>query len=125
MTFNEQLSDVFDKGIHYGTDSLTPHERELFLIQDFIIEYEMGGLSSFLYNRLPDVDGIHTTIKAMQQNRLTALADLMAKVIAIFDGYAEPDESVTWQQVLRQYDPGNQLNELDQRIQELSNYGIV
>lgn len=124
MTFDEQLSDVFDRGIHNGTDSLTPYEQELFLVQDFIIEYEMGGLSGYLYNRLPDVEGIRRTIKAMQQNGLTALADLMGKVIAIFDGYAELDEFATWQHVLRQYDPENRLNELDQQIQELSNYGI-
>jgi len=36
-------------------ESLAPTDRELFCIQDSVIEYEMGGLLGYFHNRLPDL----------------------------------------------------------------------
>ena len=45
MLPHERLSKVYDHALAVGVESLTDDERELYLIQDFIIELEMGGLS--------------------------------------------------------------------------------
>ncbi len=66
MTLDERLADVFDRGLRDGLDALNPTERELFRIQDFIIDYEMGGLSGYLYNKLPDQGRILSAVEAMR-----------------------------------------------------------
>jgi len=87
---HDQLGEVFDRGLREGVDSLNPADRELFRIQDFLIEYEMGGLSGYFYNRLPDLNGIHAAIGAMRQHGLTNLASLLSEAVGLFAEYANP-----------------------------------
>jgi hypothetical protein len=96
----------------------------LFRIQDFIIEYEMGGLSAYLYNRLPDLEGIRAAVAAMRRNGLPELASLLDEAAGLFAGYIDPIPPSTWDDVLRRYDPAGRLHELQRRIAALDNYGL-
>ena len=39
MTPDERLTEVFDRGVNHGETTLSPADRELFLIQSFILDY--------------------------------------------------------------------------------------
>jgi hypothetical protein len=120
----ERLAEVFDRGLASGIDSLDVDERELYLIQDFIIDYEMGGLSPYFYNRLPDLDRIGAAIAAMRRFGLNDLATLLAEAADLFRGYTDPDPPTTWGEVLRRYDPDDRLSAVDNRIERLDHYGL-
>jgi hypothetical protein len=106
-------------------DSLSSVDRELFRIQDFIIEYEMNGLSGYFYNRLPDVANILAAVAAMRKHGLPEMASFLGEAAQLFVGYVDPDPPTTWEVVLRQYDPANQLAELELRIRKIRGYGIT
>ena len=125
MAMHDQLAVVFDRGLRDGVDTLSPADRELFRIQDFVIEYEMGGLSAYFSNRLPDLDGIHSAVAAMRRHGLVELAALLGEATELFAGYVSPDPPTTWEAVCWQYDPSERLGELDHRIEALDNYGLV
>jgi hypothetical protein len=115
---------VFDRGLRDGIDVLAPADRELFYIQDFIIEFEMGGLSGYFYNRLPDLPRMQAAVGAMRQHGLNELAALLGEAAGLFAGYANPDPRSTWGEVLGRYDPSGRLDELGRRITALDNYGL-
>lgn len=121
---HDQLAEAFDRGLRDGVDALSPAERELFRIQDFVIEYEMGGLSAYFYNRLPDLDGIHAAVAAMRRHGLVELAALLEEATELFAGYTDPEPPTTWVEVCRRYDPGGRLDELHSWIGGLDNYGL-
>jgi hypothetical protein len=124
MPIEDQLFEVFDRGLRDGIESLTPADRELFLIQDFIIVYEMGGLSGYFYNKLPEIDRITEAVAAMSYRGLRELAELLREAAKLFDGHIDSDTRATWGDVLRHYDPTRRLDELDRRIGALDNYGL-
>ena len=124
MTFSERLAEVFDRGLSKGEEALSPSDRELFRIQDFIIEYEMGGLTTYFYNRLPDLDRIHAAVNAMRMHGLSELSVLFREAANLFHGYTDPDPPTTWGEVCQLYDPSGRLEELDVRIGALDNYGL-
>jgi hypothetical protein len=125
VAMHDQLAEVFDRALRDGVDALSPADRELFRIQDFVIEYEMGGLSAYFYNRLPDLDGIHSAVAAMRRHGLAELAALLGEAAGLFAGYTDPDPPTTWAEVCRRYDPAGRLDELHSRIGALDNYGLV
>jgi hypothetical protein len=124
VTIHDHLAEAFDRGLRDGVDALAPADRELFRIQDFIIEYELGGLSAYIYNRLPDLDGIHSAVVAMRRRGLLELAALLGEAAGLFAGYTDPEPPTTWGEVCRRYDPGGRLDELHSRIGGLDNYGL-
>ncbi len=124
MTADDRLTEVFDRGLRDGPESLSPTARELFSIQDFIIEYEMGGLSSYFYNRLPDLDRILAAVAAMRRHGMPELAALLGEAAELFAGYVEPVPPTTWNEILRRYDPAGRLSELHGPINALENYGL-
>jgi hypothetical protein len=107
-----------------GVDALSPEDRELFRIQDFVIEYEMGGLSGYFYNRLPDLAGIQAAATAMRRQGLTELAALLGEAARLFAGYADPDPPTPWSDVCRRYDPAGRLDDFDKRSGAVDNYGL-
>ena len=121
----ERLAEVFDRGLALGIGALDATERELYLIQDFIIDYERGGLSGYFYNRLPDLARIEATIAAMRRFGLAELAALLAEAARLFRGYTDPDPPTTWGEVLGQYDPDDTLSAVDSRIEQLDHYGLA
>jgi hypothetical protein len=121
---NDQLTIAYDKGFTKGEENLVGIDREYYLIQDFILEYEIGGLSGYLYNRIPDFDRIRTAIGSMRRHDLSELSSILSEAVAIFDGYREPDPPTAWRAVLQHYDPADKLRELDSQIMELENYGL-
>jgi hypothetical protein len=122
---NERLTEVFDRGLRFGVGVLSPTDHDLFRVQDFIIEYEMGGLTGYLYNRLPDLQGIRATTTAMRRFRLTQLAEVLDETIELFAGYVDPEPSCTWGELLRLYDPGGNLDRLHQQVSALNDYGLA
>jgi len=118
------LTDVFDRGLRDGFDALPPAERELYLIQDFILDYEMNSLSGYFYNWLPELNCIRATIAAMRKRHLSELASLLTEATDLFTGYIDPDPPSTWERVLKKYDPSNRLQSLDEHIGALDDYGL-
>jgi hypothetical protein len=124
VKIHDQLAEVFDRGLRDGVDTLWPADRELFRIQDFIIDYEMGGLSGYLYNRLPDLPGIEAAVAVMQRHGLMELGSLLSEAAGLFAGYTDPDPPTTWSEICKRYDPVGRLDELDRRIGDLDDYGL-
>ena len=120
----ERLSDVFDRALSEGIESLSNDERELYLIQDFIIELEMGGLSGYFYNRLALTNHIAAAIVAMDKYGLSDLAELLSEALQVFGSYAEPGIAKTWSEILKQYDPGNRLAIIEKQMDSIEDYGI-
>lgn len=125
MTPDERLAEVFDRAVRNGMSSLSPVERELYLIEDFILEYEMNSLSGYFYNRLPDLQKIDATVASMRRHGLSRLATLVAEATELFRAYKEPDPPTTWNEVLRRFDPAGHLQRIDDAIRELGNYGLT
>jgi hypothetical protein len=124
MPTDEQLAAAFDKGITEGAEKLVGTERDYYLIQDFILEYENGGLSGYLYNRIPDFGHIRAAVASLTRHGLIELGSILGEAAAVFAGYQEPDPPSTWRAVLQHYDPEGKLDELDSRIMRLKNYGL-
>jgi hypothetical protein len=124
MKPSQRLAEVFDRGYMDDGKSLSPADRELFLIQDFIIEYEMGGLTTYFYNRILEYKTILATVKAMKKHGLPDLASLLGEAADLFRGYKDDPSLPTWKDILRHYDPKNRLAKLHRRIEKLDNYGL-
>ena len=121
----DQLTAAFEKATAEGPASLTGTDRDYYLIQDFILEYEDGGLSGYFYNHVPELDQITAAVDSMQRHGLTDLAEILGSAVRLFENYQPPDKPVTWRGVLNRCDPDETLPGLDQRIRELSNYGLM
>jgi hypothetical protein len=87
MTPNQRLAEVFDRGLRRGVDSLSADERDLYLIQDFIIEQEINGLSGYFYNRVAIPGHIPATVNAMRQHGLLELGAILNDALQLFEGY--------------------------------------
>jgi hypothetical protein len=120
----QRLSEVFDRGLTHGLESLPEEERALYLIQDFIIEQEMNGLSGYFYNRLPEPGQISSTVAAMHRYGLPELAAILNEALQLFQGYTQSDSATTWSEILRRHDPGNRLDTLAKRVNALDDYGL-
>jgi hypothetical protein len=125
MNANERLTEVFDRGCRDGTAILTPNECDLYTIQEFILDFEMNGLSGYLYNRLPDIGRIRATADAMRRQNLTALARILGDALHLFESYVDPDPPTTWNAMIRRYDPENRSNALSDEICSLDDYGLA
>jgi hypothetical protein len=120
-----RLTKVFDRAFKKGRASLTKQEKKLYLIQFFILEYEMNGLSGYFYNRLPKTKQISSTVDAMREFGLDDLAELLHQAALLFKNYKDPKTPATWSKVLKRYDPKNQLGTIDRKIGNLNNYGMA
>ena len=123
MTLDERLTDAFDLGLSEGVQSLSPEDQQLYRIQDFILEFEMGGLSGYMYNRLPDVAGIGETVAALRQFEFLRLSELLEQTANLFREYRDPNPPTTWEQVRKEYDPENRLDSIADEISALAKRG--
>ena len=124
MITDDELTDAFDKAMTIGPDNLNGRERKLYLIQDFILEWENGSFSGYLYNKIPNFSHIHETISAMDTHGLNELSQILSEAISLFKTYKELVPATTWEFVLKQYDPSGKLDILDNLVNKLDNYGI-
>jgi len=120
---DDQLTAAFDRGIKEGLNNLVGTDRDYYLIQDFILAWENGFLSGYLYNRIPDLDLIRAAVDSMRRQGGGDLASILSDAVQLFDGYQEPSPPTTWRAVLEHYDPTGRLAGLDDRIRRLQNYG--
>ena len=125
MLPHQRLSDVFNRAKSDGVESLTEDERGLYLIQDFIIEIEMNGLSGYFYNRLPYPGHISSTIASMQHYGLLNLAALLNTAYQNFKNYVPAHLSRRWSDILKECDPEKTLADIEDRIYMLDNYGLA
>ena len=107
----KELSTTFDRGLNNGVESLSPEDRELFFIQRFILEYEMGD---WLHNIVGDWLNFDETINAMQNRGLSELADILSEVKVLFQTYDHMEfqpgfPPMTWSEVKKICDPNNKL----------------
>jgi len=122
---DDQLAAAYDKAMAEGPENVAGTDRDYYLIQDFILEYENGLLSGYLYNRIPDFDQIRATIDSMKRHGLTGLAAILDETLMIFKDYQEPNPPTTWRKVLEHYDPTGKLRNLEDRTHQLPNYGVT
>lgn len=124
MTPDERLTEVFDRGFHNGQESLSAAEADLYRIQHFILEYDMGGIGGYLYNNLLDRTEMQLTIDAMKSNGLHILATLVRQSVDLFSACEDLEEATTWGEICQKYDPSNLMNEIDRQIAQLDNFGL-
>lgn len=124
MLAHEKLSNIYDRALSDGLESLSDKERELYSIQDFIIELEMNGLSGYFYNRLPHPTQISTAIYAMRKYGLNEVAALLEEGFHLFEGYSGSSAAKTWSDALNDYDPNHQLRVLEKKIDAIEDYGL-
>ena len=124
MLPHERLSKVYNHALTVGVEALSIGERELYLIQDFIIELEMGGLSGYFYNRLPIKNHIPAAVSAMRKYGLGDLAVLLNEASLLLGEYSETDVASTWSEFLHRRDPGNRLADIEKSIAAIEDYGI-
>ena len=85
----DELSDAWQEGDDGGVESLSPRDRDDYLIWDFILGWEMNGLSGHLFNRAPDFDGLRATVAAMRRRGLPELAEIVGEAVDLFARYDE------------------------------------
>ncbi len=125
MSATERLSKVFLKGLADRGHSLKADKYQLYLIQDFMVEFEMNSLSGYFYNRLPELGYIKATITAMRQFGLNTLAELLEQAYNLFQDHVDPLEVTTWNAVRSSYDPDKKLEQIDMEITNLDDYGLA
>ena len=121
---NDRLSEVFERACHSGIGVLTADERELYEIQEFILHYELGGVSGYLYNHLVGTDKIRAVISAMRKRKLTRLAALLEEAVELVANYNIQDSPTTWGRILQECDPNRRLASIDTEIEKLDDYGL-
>jgi hypothetical protein len=124
MMPSQRLTEVFDRALRQGLQSLTAEEQDLYLIQDFIIEFEMNGLSGYFYNRISEPQQIMSAIAAMRRYGLLDLAAIVQDAFQLFREFTPRNLEDTWSSVLKQCDPENHLAMLEEKILALDNYGL-
>lgn len=118
----ELLSAVFDRGLSKGERVLTRLERQLFLIQDFIIETEMGGLSGYLYNRVSHRGRLAATATAMELHDVRLLASIVRELQQRFVG-RRSRWGETWDDVCQRHISDKRLAALDARLDRAREHG--
>ena len=121
---NERLTEVFDRGARNGIETLSLDERALYSIQDFILDFEMGGLSGYLYNHIRDIQQIRNVCTAMRQRRMTPLANLLEEAIKLFCDYRDDPSAQTWSSILLAHDPQDRISAIEAGIASLDDYGL-
>jgi hypothetical protein len=124
MGLQKRLEDAFDRGVADDGASLSAEDAPYYLAWEFILDWEMGMLSGYLYNTLPDLDAIRAQVEALERAGLTELAAILRKALALFEDYTDPAEQTTWEAVLNKHDAEGILDRLDGEIEALDNYGI-
>jgi hypothetical protein len=124
MSPEDRLTRVFDRAMKKGVKSLSAAEQELYLIQYFILDFEMNDLSGYFYNRLPDLKTIEATITSMKRHDLTKLAQLLSEAMELFRDYKDPDPPIDWKKVLQKFDPKGRLDKISKKIAALGDYGL-
>lgn len=122
---DDQLATAFDKAMKEGPENLVGTDRDYYLIQNFVLEWENGALTGYLYNRIPDFDLVRATMDSMQRHGLTELATILGEAVKLFEGYQDSNPPTTWRAVLERYDPTGTLARLDERIHRLQDYGLT
>ena len=118
------LTETFDRCFRLGIESLSPREQDLYRIQDFILEFEMNGLSGYFYNRILNIASIEKTIQAMLNSGMVDVANLLINALTLLKPYEGHDEQKTWSEVLATLDPTNQLSVLESNINKIPDYGF-
>lgn len=124
----DQLTEAFERGFSEGEASLLPPIRDLYWIQFFLIDYEQGG---WLYNWSTCLERFDAAIPAMRRRGLRDLAEILSRVRALLqpvgrlcDVLEAKGQEMSWGEMLEIIDPENELDELDNRIQALPDYGL-
>ena len=124
MSLERCLTDVHERGAPDDGASLPAEDVPYYLAWDCILRLEMGGLSGYLYNALPDPAAVRTTIAALERVGLHDLAGLLERASSLFEGYDAEGSGRTWEDVVRLHDPDGMPERLDERVRALDEYGI-
>jgi len=118
LSVNQLLSEVFDRGLTKGEEKLSPEDLELFLIWDFVIEYEMGGLTGFLYNRVNRPGRIDATARALRKYEVEPLAKVAEELSRRFRFWKNNDDasSETWDEARTRHISDARLERLEDQL---------
>lgn len=124
----EELHAAFDRGHLDDGAKLSPSERDLYYIQDFILNFEGGG---WLYNWTPELERFDRTISAMRRRGLSELAEIVERIRHILTPTADIEsrlskrgETSTWREIQEVVDPNGAIDALEDQIRDLDNYGL-
>ena len=124
----DELYEVFDRGHPDDGASLSDRDRELYRIQFFLLEFEMG---SWPANWMGEWERMDATIAAMRKRGLIELAvvvqqqrDILHRGADFYRELEQTGQSVTWYEILDRIDPEGGLDALDDLIRELDDYGL-
>lgn len=118
LSVNQLLSEVFDRGLAKGEEKLAAKDLELFLIWDFVIEYEMGGLTGFLYNRVSNPGRIDATARALRKYEVEPLAKVAEELARRFRSWTNSDDDwgETWDEVRTRHISDARLERLEDQL---------
>jgi len=107
-----------------GPAALTGQERVLFHANVFLIEFDMGGLSGFLYGARrsgpgSDWSAVAQAILALEQLQEPSTAAHLRRALEIVEAIPVVEDG-TWGRFLAEVDPDGELNALDSQIGEAS-----
>lgn len=119
----EVLTEVFDRGLRKDA-KLTRRERELFLIQGFIIDTELGGLSGFLYNVCGKRGRLAAIANALEKYDVKLLAPIARELATRFHGWrARTKKRATWEEAQRVCISDARLALLEERLMKAGRKG--
>jgi hypothetical protein len=125
---NQLLREIFDRGLTKGEEKLSPKDLELFLIWDFVIEYEMGGITGFLYNRVSRPGRIDATARALRKYEVEPLAKVAEELSRRFRSWRNSDDAwgETWDEVRTRHISDARLAQLEDQLTRAGEkgYGI-
>ncbi len=97
----------------------------------FILAFENGGVSGWLYNWSNQLMKFEETAAAMRRRKLEGLASiveeaglLMAPIEAIERDLTAKGQNITWKEMRRWIDPDDKANTLEARINALPDFGL-
>lgn len=123
MRVSELLTDVFDRGLREGEKKLSRRDRELFLIWDFVIEFEMGGLSGYLYNRVAKRGRLAATARALTKYEVKPLARIFGELARRFATFSS-DSSETWEDACRAHLSDARMKLLEEQLEAAQEAGF-
>lgn len=120
----DRLNEIMARAPRGDTSALSAKERVLYLVNAFLFELDVGGLSGFLYNASPSRHThtsvpawavVEDTIAAVRTLGDAELARTLDKALELVrPGLVIADE--TWGDVLARVDPVGVLDGLESKI---------
>ena len=121
----DRLNAILRNALVAGAASLTHRERSVFYLNVFLIEFDSGGLTGFLYNACrsepgPEWTAVGNTIAALNAVDATPTALALSRALEILRAVPATPDDETWVAFLVQIDPAGELDAIHSQIETVS-----